>query len=101
MDSGGYIGAAGLQCDRGRPSLIESARDILTFHLNELEGIAVNLPASALPAIIQTILPVIGLFVCVLAAAGISGRKTIGVVETYFPSYAAISLVWPFYDPRF
>uniref|UniRef100_Q02CJ5 Glycosyltransferase RgtA/B/C/D-like domain-containing protein n=1 Tax=Solibacter usitatus (strain Ellin6076) TaxID=234267 RepID=Q02CJ5_SOLUE len=82
-------------------TVIESARGILTFRLNELGEIGVNLPASALPAMIQSVLPVIGLFVCLLAAAGVSGRKTIGVVEAYFLSYAAIILVWPFYDPRF
>ena len=55
----------------------------------------------ALPPKIESLLPFVGLFVCVLAVAGVSGRKTMGVVETYFVSYAAIILVWPFYDPRF
>jgi len=82
-------------------TLIESVRGVLPFHLNELGEIAFNLPASALPAKVQTVLPVVGLSVCILAVVGASRRKTIGVVETYLASYAAIILAWPFYDPRF
>src|ERR1035437_1351297 len=82
-------------------TVIDSVVGILGFRLKELGEITVNLPFAALPRMVQDILPVIGILALSLVFAGVAWRKQFGVVETYFSSYVAVILVWPFYDPRF
>ena len=81
--------------------LLESVSGIVSFRLKELGEIAANLPYPALPPIVQACIPIIGVLVLSLMVAGVAWRPQFGVVETYFVSYSAIILVWPFYDPRF
>jgi hypothetical protein len=83
------------------PVLLRSVAGIVSFHFKELGEIAVNLPYTALPRIAQDCLPVIGCLALLSMCAGIVWRKQFTVVETYFVSYLAVILVWPFYDPRF
>jgi len=82
-------------------TLMDSAIGMLMFRLKELGEIAVNVPYVALPWMVQDSIPVIGILAFALVLAGVAWRKERGVVETYFLSYVAFILVWPFYDPRF
>jgi len=81
--------------------LLDAALGVMSFRSKELGEIAVNLPYPALPHIVQGCIPIIGALVFLSIIAGIAWRKEFGIVETYFVSYMAIVLVWPFYDPRF
>ena len=81
--------------------LLDAVMGIMSFRLKELGEIGVNLPYPALPQIVQGCIPIIGALVFLSIIAGIAWRKEFGIVETYFVSYMAIVLVWPFYDPRF
>jgi hypothetical protein len=85
----------------GGHSFLASFPGIVALRLKELGEIAVNLPASAAPLRLQQSLPVIGAVVLLLTFAGAVRRKQAGVLETYFVSYLAVILAWPFYDPRF
>jgi len=80
---------------------MDSALGILIFRLKELGEIAVNVPYVALPWMVQDSIPLIGILAFALVFAGVAWRKERGVIETYFISYVALILVWPFYDPRF
>lgn len=83
-------------------TVIDAAIGILAIRLKELGEIAINLPFDALPRVVQDIVPFIGFLAFALAFGGVaSRRKQFGVTEAYFVSYAAVILVWPFYDPRF
>jgi hypothetical protein len=82
-------------------TVMDSALGILMFRLKELGEIAVNVPYVALPWMVQESIPVIGILAFALVLAGVAWRKERGLIETYFISYVAFILVWPFYDPRF
>jgi hypothetical protein len=82
-------------------ALIASVLGIMSFRFKELGEIALNLPYPALPRAVQDAIPAIGAAALLLIGAGVVARKHFGIVETYFISYAAVILVWPFYDPRF
>jgi len=82
-------------------TLIDSVHMVLAFRLKELGETAVNLPFYAVPLALRGILPMVGTLALALVFAGVWWRKPFGIVETYFISYVAIILMWPFYDPRF
>jgi hypothetical protein len=82
-------------------TVIDSAVGIMEYRLKELGEIAVNMPFTAIPPILQGIIPVIGALTFAFVFVGVAGRNQFGVIEIYFVSYVAVILVWPFYDPRF
>lgn len=86
----------------GADSAMVAAHGLLNFRLTELGEMAVNLPYTACPTIVQRALPFIGALAFLLVLGGIaSRRKRFSAVDVYFLSYLAVLLVWPFYDPRF
>ena len=83
-------------------TLLDSARQILAFRLTEFGEIAANLPAGGLPSIAKVLLPCAGaLFIALISAGLWMRRRGFGPIEIFFLGYAAILLVWPYYDPRF
>ena len=83
-------------------SPIDAVAIILTYRLREFGEIAINLPFPALSPWLQHLLPFAGATALSLVLGGLfSRRRQLGVVDIFFISYAAVMLVWPYYDPRF
>jgi hypothetical protein len=81
---------------------IDAVSTIVTYRLREFGEIAINLPFPALPQWMRHLLPFAGPTAFTLVLGGlVSRRRQFGVVDIFFISYAAVMLVWPYYDPRF
>jgi hypothetical protein len=76
---------------------------ILGFRVTEMGELFLNVPSYRIPAIPgHILLPLSGILLIALAAAGIvSRRRVLGPTEVFFVAYAAILFVWPYYDARF
>jgi hypothetical protein len=72
------------------------------YRVTELGELAINAPASKLPAAAQVVVPVIGLAALSMIIGGLlTKRRDFGAVEVFFGSYLCVLFAWPYYDVRF